>query len=137
MATYQVTDPSGRVHTRKAAEGFTHAIIRRFDNGTDFKLSLASSHQKAVKEMSNRKNVEGHILEFGMDGTAEAPQWEGQEELSPLELAVEDDADELEEIEAENLEMRALWQSAFEAGKEYALKCAFQGVEEPPVNPYA
>ena len=136
MATYQVTDPTGKVHTRVANDGFTHAIIRQFKDGEPFKLSLASSHVRAGREMASRKNVEGYVLELGTDGTAEAPQHD-DDELSPLELAVEDDADELEEIEAENLQMRDLWQSAFEAGKEYALKCAFQGVEDAPVNPYA
>ena len=136
MATYQVTDPTGKVHIRKAADGFTHAVVRQFAYGEDFRISMASSEEKAIKESKQRRYVECHILELGMDGTAEAPQHD-DDELSPLELAVEDDADELEEIETENLQMRALWQSAFEAGKEYALKCAFQGVEDAPVNPYA
>jgi hypothetical protein len=29
-----------------------------------------------------------------------------------------------------------IYQEGFDAGKEYALKCAFHGVEEPPANPY-
>ena len=29
-----------------------------------------------------------------------------------------------------------IYREGFEAGKEYALKCAFQGVEEEPANPY-
>lgn len=29
-----------------------------------------------------------------------------------------------------------IYKEGFEAGKEYALKCAFQGIEEEPANPY-
>lgn len=28
------------------------------------------------------------------------------------------------------------WRDGFEAGKQYALKCAFEEVTEPPANPY-
>ena len=30
-----------------------------------------------------------------------------------------------------------IWAAAFQAGKDYALQCAFQGVTAPPANPYA
>lgn len=52
---YQVTDPSGRVHSRASSRTYTHAVIRQNksdaqDDPTYYYVSWAGSQELAEKE---------------------------------------------------------------------------------------
>lgn len=130
---YTVWTPDGQKIERTSKHVYTHALVRKFEDGGDYKVSLAGDYQKAKNELTNRKAPE-HALILKLDTFKSADSRNKRYQL--LEVTNQPPKFELAEA-PEPVDAEAIWAAAFQAGKDYALQCAFQGVTDQPANPYA
>lgn len=127
--TYDIIAPDGALTTRNTRDGMTHAVVRKFQGEDAYQVSLAGSYSKAQRELKNRAAAE-HAVILAFDSEARAIS------TSPEYIVFEDPTPAAKAVRVDVNDEAAIWEAAFQAGKDYALKCAFQGVVAPPANPY-
>jgi len=125
---YVITAPDGEVTTRKTKDGMTHAVVRKFAGEDTYQVALAGSFEKAQRELKNRVAAD-HALILAFDESSRAFS-------SDDSIVYEAPEPAMPAVRADVNDEAAIWEAAFQAGKDYALKCAFQGVVAPPANPY-
>lgn len=124
---YTVFSPDGACTVRSAKEGMTHAVIRLFEGELFYRVSLASSLERAEREIKNKGGSQHTILVI-VDSNGEGNATDQRYVVSEI---------------GNNLPKAAtpspaqIWEEAFQAGKSYGLQCAFKGVTAPPANPYS
>lgn len=126
---YIVASPDGAITKRASKDGMTHAVIRKYENEMAYRVSLAGSLEKAHAELKNRAKAQ-HSLIVVIDENHEGYA------TDKSYVVFEDPAPAAESPRLATDDKAVLWEQAFKAGQDYALKCAFQGVVAPPANPY-